>query len=270
MKVKKLKNELIKQKKNKTKGNIYHFSQINFAFNSNKIEGSKISEDETIKIFETNSYKGNSDDEIEIQNHFKLFDYMLDNLDKSLTKEMIIEMNVILKKNTSKENKGGFKTHNNTIGVINEIKTTDRNQVEESIDSLLNKYNSLDKITLEDIIEFHYNFEIIHPFEDGNGRVGRMIMFKECLRNNIMPMIILDSDKHFYLRGLNQYKNDKLFLIDTIKNEQDIYEKIINDLYGIDNSIKERILLREEFENYNGENLVKEFEWDDPVGKEIL
>jgi Fic family protein len=245
MNISKLKEELLKQRNSKTKGNIYHFSQVNFAYNSNKIEGSKISEEQTEEIFDTNSLlnKDSSlikeDDIIETSNHFKLFDYMLDIVDEELTKEFIIKMNVILKSNTSdsrdpKYNVGGFKTSENIIGLINVINTSKPEDVEKDIDELLNWYNSLDNVTIEDIVEFHYRFESIHPFGDGNGRVGRMIMFKECLKNNIMPCIILDSDKPFYMRGLQQYKDDKLFLIDTIKNEQDIYEKISNDLLEID------------------------------------
>ena len=170
-----------------------------------------------------------------MKNHFKLFDYMLDIIDKPLSKDIIIEMNRILKRNTSDEdnpryNVGGFKIAPNKIGLINVINTSDPEDVEKDLDKLLKEYNNLKKVTLEDIIEFHYNFECIHPFADGNGRVGRMIMFKECLKNNIMPFIILDKDKSYYMRGLKEYKRDKMFLIDTIKNEQDIYEKVCNEL----------------------------------------
>ncbi len=234
-----LKNELIDQKNSKSKANIYYFTQVNFAFNSNKIEGSKLTEEETKEIFKTITFSPKSDDEIETHNHFKLFDYMLDNIDEKLTKEMIIKMNVLLKKNTSDEenpeyNIGGFKTKENIIGLVNVINTSKPNEVDKDIDELLDWYNSLKEVTLEDIIEFHYRFETIHPFSDGNGRVGRMIMFKECLRNNIMPFIILDYHKSFYLRGLKEYKRDSLFLIDTIKTEQDLYEKVCNDLLDID------------------------------------
>ena len=119
-------------------------------------------------------------------------------------------------------------------GIINSVHTSKPEDVENDIEELLDWYNELKDITLEDIIEFHVRFETIHPFNDGNGRVGRIIMFKECLKNNIMPFIILDQHKSFYLRGLKEYKNDKLFLIDTIKNEQDIYETICNDLLECD------------------------------------
>ena len=237
----KIKKELIEQKNTKFKGNIYHYSQVNFAYNSNKIEGSKLTSDETEEIFKADSFVPKSDDAIklddliEMKNHFRLFDYMLDIIDATLTKEIIIEMNKILKRNTSDEdnpryNVGGFKIVPNKIGLINVINTSNPEDVEKDLDKLLKEYNNLKKVALEDIIEFHYNFECIHPFADGNGRVGRMIMFKECLKNNIMPFIILDKDKSYYMRGLKEYKRDKMFLIDTIKNEQDIYEKVCNEL----------------------------------------
>lgn len=237
----KLKEELIEQKKSKFKGNIYHFSQVNFAYNSNKIEGSYLTEDETEEIFETNSFVPKTfdaiklDDLIEMKNHFRLFDYMIDIIDDELTENNIIEMNKILKRNTSDEenpryNVGGFKVVPNKIGLINIIKTSNPDNVKKDMEELLNWYKKIKKITLEDIIEFHVRFERIHPFGDGNGRVGRIIMFKECLKNNIMPFIILDNSKPYYMRGLKEYENDKMYLIDTIKNEQDIYEKICKEM----------------------------------------
>ena len=237
----KLKRELIEQKNSKFKGNIYHFSEVAFAYNSNKIEGGKLTEDETEEIFSTNSFLPKTDDAIklddliEMKNHFRLFDYMLDNIDTKLSKENIIVMNKILKRGTSDEdnpryNVGGFKIVPNKIGLINVIDTSSPKDVDSDMTILLDWYNSLSNVSLEDIMEFHVRFERIHPFGDGNGCVGRMIMFKECLKNNIMPFIILDKDKPFYMRGLKEYKNDKMFLIDTIKNEQDIYEKICDEL----------------------------------------
>ena len=160
---------------------------------------------------------------------------MIDIIDDDLTKGNIIEMNKILKRNTSDEdnpsyNVGGFKIVPNKIRLINIIETLHPDNVEEDMDKLLNWYRKIKKITLEDIIEFHVRFERIHPFGDGNGRVGRIIMFKECLKNNIIPFIILDKDKPYYMRWLKEYKNDKMYLIDTIKNEQDIYEKVCEDM----------------------------------------
>lgn len=237
MDITKIKNELIKQKQSKFKGNIYHYSQVNFSYNSNKIEGSRLTSEQTEAIFDTSSFIPKSDelikldDLIESKNHFKLFDYMLDNVDKLLSKDMIIEMNKILKRNTSDEenpryNVGGFKIVPNIIGVVNVINTTEPENVEQEIELLLNEYNSKKNITLEDIVDFHFKFEKIHPFGDGNGRVGRIIMFKECLRNNIMPFIIFDDDKPYYMRGLKEYQRDKNFLLDTILHEQDLYEQV--------------------------------------------
>ena len=241
MEIARLKEELIQQRKSKFKGNIYHYSQVNFAYNSNKIEGGRLSEDETEEIFETDSFIPKSDetikldDLIEMKNHFRLFDYTLDTLNDDLSKEMIINMNKILKRNTTDEenpryNVGGFKIIPNKIGLINVIDTSAPEDVEKDIGNLLLEYKKIKNVAIEDIIDFHYKFELIHPFGDGNGRVGRMIMFRECLRNNIMPFIVLDNDKPFYMRGLKNYKNDKLFLIDTIKHEQDLYEDIVNEM----------------------------------------
>lgn len=245
MNINKLKSELIAQRESKFKGNIYHYSQVNFAYNSNKIEGGKLTEDETEEIFETDSFIPKSDtaikldDLIEMKNHFRLFDYILDIIDKPLSKEIMIDMNKILKRNTTDEenpryNVGGFKVVPNKIGLINVINTSKPEDVEEDLDILISEYEEMDEITLEDIIDFHYKFELIHPFGDGNGRVGRMIMFKECLRNNIMPFIVLDNDKLYYMRGLKNYKEDKMFLIDTIKYEQDLYENIVNEMLDFD------------------------------------
>lgn len=245
MDLQKLKLELIEQKKSKFRGNIYHFSQVNFAYNSNKIEGGRLTEDETEEIFETNSFIPKKreavkfDDLTEMKNHFRLFDYILDIIDDELNKDNIIKMNKILKRNTTDEenpryNVGGFKVVPNKIELINIINTSSPENVEKDLTDLLQWYKSLKNVTLEDIIEFHVRFEVIHPFGDGNGRVGRMIMFKECLKNNIMPFITLDRDKPYYMRGLKEYKNDKMFLIDTIKNEQDIYKKVCEELLDFD------------------------------------
>ena len=245
MNIKKLRKELIEQKKSKFKGNIYHFSQVNFDYNSNKIEGGKLTEDETEEIFETNSFIPKIDDYIkiddliEMKNHFRLFDYTLEIINEELSKDIMINMNKILKKNTTDEenpryNVGGFKVVPNKIGLINIVNTSKPEDVEKDINDLLKWYKNIKNITLEDIIEFHVRFERIHPFGDGNGRVGRMIMFKECLKNNIVPFIILDKDKSFYMRGLREYNNDKMYLIDTIKNEQDIYKEVCDELLNFD------------------------------------
>ena len=238
MNVQRLKQELLAQKENKLKGNIYHFSQVNFSYNSNRIEGSKLTKEETEQIFNASNLIIDNDDTIETINHFKLFDYILEKLDKPLSINMIIKMNVILKQNTSHSkdpnyNIGGFKINDNIIGQIVPTKTSSYKNVEKELNKLLKEYNEISTPTIEDIIDFHYKFELIHPFSDGNGRVGRIIMFKECLKNNIIPFIILNEHKNFYLRGLKEYSKDKLYLIDTIKTEQDIYQKICKELFLI-------------------------------------
>lgn len=227
--------ELIKKEK------IYNYTNITISYNSSKIEKNSLSIEETKEIYytpfltTTTNKVINLDDLIEMKNHFKLFDYCLSIVDAPLTKEIIIEMNKILKRNTSDEdnpryNVGGFKTIPNVIGIINVIHTSSPEDVEKDLDNLLKSYHNKQTITLEDIIDFHYNFEKIHPFGDENGRVGRMIMFKECLKNNIMPFIVLDKDKPYYMRGLKNYNEDKMFLIDTIKYEQDLYKKIVTEM----------------------------------------
>lgn len=227
---------LKEQKEMKFKGNLYHQTQISFAYNTNHIEGSTLTEEQTRYIFETNTilFEGDTiakvDDILETSNHFKLVDYMLDVADKKLTEKMIKEFHKILKDGTSDSrvewfNVGEYKQRANTIG--SGIKTTSPNNVEKEMSKLMDWYNSLKQVTEKEIIEFHYKFESIHPFQDGNGRIGRIIMFKECLKNNIVPFIIQDADKLFYYRGLKEYKSEKGYLTDTCLNAQDQYIKMI-------------------------------------------
>lgn len=252
MDAQKIKMELIRQKNSNFKGNIYHFSQVHFAYNSNKIEGNRLTEEQTEAIFDTRSFIPKSgdlvklDDLIEIKNHFKLFDYMIDNIDNPITKEMILTMHKILKRGTSDEdnplyNVGGFKTIPNIIGIQNIIHTSSPEEVETDLNKLLNDYEKQDNVSLQDIIDFHVFFERIHPLSDGNGRVGRMLMFKECLKNNIVPFIVLDEEKAYYMRGLKEYNKDKKYLKDTILHFQDIYDNVCDQLlnYEIKNDGKE-------------------------------
>ncbi len=231
---------LREQKEMKLKGNLYHRTQISFAYNTNHIEGSTLTEDQTRYIFETNTilFEGDTiakvDDILETANHFKLVDYMLYVADKKLTEKLIKEFHKILKDGTSDSrvewfNVGEYKQRANTIG--SGIKTTSPNNVEKEMSELIDWYNSLKQITIKEIIEFHYRFESIHPFQDGNGRIGRIIMFKECLKN-IIPFIIQDADKLFYYRGLKEYKNEKGYLIDTCLNAQDQYTEMIRYYIG--------------------------------------
>ena len=233
---------LREQKDMNLKGNLYHNTQITFAYNTNHIEGSQLTEDQTRYIYETNTLLTekntitNLDDILETTNHFKLVDYMLDVADQELTEKMIKEFHKILKEGTSDSKKewfvvGDYKKLPNEVGGL---KTTRPKNVERDIKKLLEWYKSIKSKTINDIIEFHANFEKIHPFQDGNGRIGRIIAFKECLKNNIVPFIILDKDKLFYYRGLNQYQTntEKGYLIDTCLNAQDQYTEMIKYYIG--------------------------------------
>lgn len=234
-------NILREQKEMRLKGNLYHITQINFAYNTNHIEGSTLTEEQTRYIYETNTLvlengndKANVDDIIETANHFKLVDYMLDVADKILTSDMIKEFHKILKTGTSDEriswfNVGEYKKLENEVAGKETIKPED---VENAMTELLNKYNSLDKVCFDDIVKFHKDFESIHPFQDGNGRIGRIIMFKECLKNDITPFIILDKDKIYYYRGLKEYDTEKGYLLDTCLNAQDRYQLLVDKFIG--------------------------------------
>ena len=239
MEISKIKKALIEQKKLNLSGNLYHKTQIDFAYNTNHLEGSTITEDETASIYDTGTILTSGDkvivlkDATEVKNHFTLFKYMLDTIDDELSEEMIKKFHFILKDGTltdsEKEwvNVGEYKSKKNFVG---DIVTSLPKNVEKDMKELLNWYQKIKKKTVEDIIEFHVKFERIHPFQDGNGRVGRMIMFRECLYNNIMPFYIEDRNKAFYIRGMKEYQlhNEKGYLIDTCLNSQDNYEKLVH------------------------------------------
>ncbi|MNW46870.1 Fic/DOC family protein [compost metagenome] len=214
------------------KGGLYHQTQIKLAYNSNRIEGSRLSEDQTRYIFETNTINvepeetASVDDIIEAVNHFACFDYMLKLAHEDLTEEMIKEFHRILKRNTSDERKdwfrvGDYKARPNVIG---DMKTTTPGKVASAMGKLLIMYHQKTDISFEDIVDFHHEFESIHPFQDGNGRVGRIILFKECLKNGILPFIIDHEHKLFYYRGLKEYSSEKGYLLDTCLSAQDRYE----------------------------------------------
>lgn len=232
---------LLDQMKCKLKGNLYHYTQISFAYNTNRIEGSKLSEDETRYIFETNTLlhenpSTNINDIVETANHFYLFDIMLSEVNEILTQKLIKKYHNVLKNGTSDSrldwfNVGDYKKLANEVGGKD---TVSPEKVSSEMKKLLNWYNSISNIELNDIIEFHYRFECIHPFQDGNGRIGRIIMFKECLKNNIIPFIIEDNYKAFYYRGLSEYKREKGYLIDTCLSMQDIYKMKIIKYLGND------------------------------------
>ena len=237
MEVSKIKEALILQRKMGLSGNLYHKTQLDFAYNTNHIEGSTLTPDETASIYDTGTILTSSEkvivlkDVTETKNHFTLFKYMLDTLDEELTEKMIKKFHFILKDGTltdeEKEwfNVGEYKKRKNFVG---NITTTIPSEVGSEMKALLKWYKAVEDKRVEDIIEFHVRFEKIHPFQDGNGRVGRMIMFRECLYNDIMPFYIEDRNRDFYIRGIKKYQveNEKGYLIDTCLNSQDNYEKL--------------------------------------------
>lgn len=237
MDVRKVKKALIEQRKMNLSGNLYHKTQLDFAYNTNHIEGSTITPDETASIYETGTILTSSDkvivlkDATEVKNHFTLFKYMLDTIEEKLSEDMIKRFHFILKEGTLTDEEkewfvvGDYKKKKNFVG---NIITSLPSEVAKDMQNLLDWYEKINNKRVEDIIEFHVRFESIHPFQDGNGRVGRMIMFRECLYNDIMPFYIEDRNKEFYIRGIKEYQvnNEKGFLIDTCLNSQDNYEKM--------------------------------------------
>lgn len=230
---------LKREKESQIKGGIYHTLQIEMTYNSNHMEGSQLSHDETRYIFETNTigYEKKTisvDDIVETVNHFRCIDFVIDSVNQKLTESLIKQLHRILKINTSDSIKhwfmvGDYKLLENLAGGK---ETTHPNNVALEMKNLISKYSEKDKHTLEEIIEFHVNFEKIHPFQDGNGRVGRLIAFKECLKNNIVPFIILDTKKEFYYRGLKNWDKEHGWLIDTCLDGQDTVKKWL-DYFGI-------------------------------------
>lgn len=222
------------EKKASVKGGIYHKIQIELTYNSNHIEGSKLTHDQTRYIFETNTIGAendalNVDDIIETANHFKCIDMVIDNATYRLTEKFIKELHFTLKSGTSDSRKdwfnvGDYKKLPNEVGGKETAKPED---TANKIKTILKDYNQKDEHTLEEIIDFHYRFETIHPFQDGNGRVGRLIMFKECLKNNIVPFIIDEDLKMFYYRGLSEWNNEKGYLMDTCLAAQDKFKKYL-------------------------------------------
>ncbi len=220
-------------------GGIYHKIQIELTYNSNHMEGSRLTHAQTRYIFETNTIgiqneSINVDDIIETANHFRCIDLMIDLANYNLSESMIKQLHFVLKSGTSDSRKawfavGDYKRLENEVGGK---ETTKPALVAKELRQLLKKYNAAKKKTLEEIIEFHYEFEKIHPFQDGNGRVGRLIMFKECLRNGITPFIIEDDLKHYYYRGLREWKNERGYLIDTCLTAQDRF-KVYMDYFGL-------------------------------------
>lgn len=222
---------LKEQKVSKYSGGIYHKTQINLTYNSNHIEGSCLSHDQTRYIFETNTIGLenevlNVDDILETANHFRCIDMIIDHAKDVLSEKFIKELHFVLKNGTSDSRKewfvvGDYKKIPNEVGGMN---TTLPEEVAQRMKELLKEYNDKKEKSFEDILDFHVKFERIHPFQDGNGRVGRLILFKECLKYNIVPFIIDDHLKMFYYRGLKEWDYEKGYLIDTCLSAQDKYK----------------------------------------------
>ncbi len=226
---------LREEKEMKLKGGLYHQTQVRLAYNSNHMEGSRLTEEQTRSIYETQTIgvtEGNEkiDDIIETVNHFRCFDYILSIADKELSEDIIKHIHFLLKSGTTDSQKewfavGDYKKRPNMIG--SSIETTHPSKVSSEMKQLLKTYREIGNVCFEDIIDFHYKIEKIHPFQDGNGRVGRLIMFKECLKYNIIPFIIEDVYKDYYRRGLNEYNQEKGYLIETCRASQDTYKKLL-------------------------------------------
>ena len=226
---------LQEQKASKYSGGIYHKTQIDLTYNSNHIEGSRLTHDQTRYIFETNTIGVekevlNVDDVIETVNHFRCIDMIIDNVKVALTEKFIKELHLILKNGTSDYRKdwfvvGDYKKLANEVGGMG---TALPEEVADKTKVLLTEYNGKEEKIFEDILDFHVKFERIHPFQDGSGRVGRLIMFKECLKYNIVPFIIEDNLKMFYYRGLKEWNNEKGYLTDTCLIAQDKYKTYLD------------------------------------------
>ena len=225
---------LKEQKESKLPGGIYHKIQIDLTYNSNHIEGSRLTHDQTRYIFETNTIgitdtSVNVDDIVETANHFKCIDSIIDNAKYALSEKYIKELHFLLKSGTSDSRKdwfavGEYKKLPNEVGGID---TTLPEDVHNEVKALLAWYNSLENVTFEDVVEFHVRFERIHPFQDGNGRVGRLIMFKECLKHNVVPFIIDEEHKLFYYRGLKEWQSERGYLMDTCLSAQDQFRAVL-------------------------------------------
>ena len=233
--VKTLLSILQEEKRTKYAGGIYHKTQIDLTYNSNHIEGSRLTHDQTRYMFETNTIGVenevlNVDDVIETSNHFRCIDLIIDHAASTLSEHFIKKLHHILKTGTSDSRKdwfavGEYKRLPNEVGGM---QTSLPEEVADRMKALLSDYNAVPKKTLDDILDFHVRFERIHPFQDGNGRVGRLIMFKECLKYNIVPFIIEENLKLFYYRGLKEWYNEKGYLTDTCLTAQDKYKAYLD------------------------------------------
>ncbi len=225
---------LREQKDSRMKGGIYHRTQIDLTYNSNHIEGSRLTHDQTRYIFETNTIgisdeTVNVDDIVETVNHFRCIDYIIDHAEEPVTETLVKQLHLLLKTGTSDSRKNWFAVGDYKL-LANEVdgqETCPPKEVHKQMKALLSSYNHNKQKKLEDILDFHVRFEQIHPFQDGNGRVGRLLMFKECLANGIVPFIITDDIKLFYYRGLKEWGHINGFLTDTCLTAQDQYKSLL-------------------------------------------
>ena len=225
----------------KQHGGLYHKIQIDLTYNSNHIEGSQLSHEQTRYIFETNTIgvEDNTvkvDDIVETANHFKCIDRIIENANYKPSERFIKELHAVLKNGTSDSRKawfavGDYKRQANEVGGH---PTTRPEHVAAKMKELITQYNRKGKHTFEELLDFHYQFEAIHPFQDGNGRIGRLLLFKECLRNNIVPFIITDNIKMFYYKGLNEWPTNHERLTDTCLSAQDQMKAVL-DYFKIKN-----------------------------------
>lgn len=224
------------EKEAKISGGLYHELQVRMTYNSNHIEGSRLTEDQTRLIFETRTIDVGDgipvDDIIETSNHFRAIDYVIDKALEPLSEDIIKRLHLLLKQGTKDSSLewfavGDYKKRANTVGGRETCKPS---EVPEAMAKLVAGYNSKSDITIDDIIEFHADFEHIHPFQDGNGRVGRLIALKECLRFDVVPFIIEDSKKAFYYRGLANWDREKGWLKDTCLDGQDTFKRLLHIL----------------------------------------
>ena len=230
---------LCEQKEMRMKGGIYHRTQIDLTYNSNHIEGSRLTKEQTRYIFETNTLGITSentriDDIMETVNHFRCIDYVIDHATDKITETHIKQLHLILKTNTSDSHKpwfavGDYKRLANAVG---EEETAQPEEVHKKMKALLATYHAIQKIQFDNILDFHVRFERIHPFQDGNGRVGRLIMFWQCLQSNIVPFIITDDLRLFYYRGIQNWGNINGYLRDTCLTAQDNFKGVL-DYYRI-------------------------------------
>lgn len=225
---------LLSEKSRKIKGSIYNRMQVDFAYNSNHIEGSRLTHDQTRYIYETRTIDGTVpvNDVFEAANHFKCFDYILDTVNEPITEDYIKQLHRKLKNGVMDDDEdyaviGDYKKYPNEVG---EIETALPEDVSDLVKELLSKFDNKSALDLYDVAEFHAAFEKIHPFYDGNGRIGRLIMLKQCLANNIVPFFINEDIKHFYYVGLKEWQSDekKERLIDVFLSMQDDMKAILN------------------------------------------